>query len=167
MARKEPSAREMLKALETAMNVMSFFGAGPSARGWVSMVVMMALAIIGVVILFGALVAASLIVVVFGLDQGPYAWLGVGLTWTGFFGGLAAAAFVMMRIVRRRHRVVVLAGFADEPDDPADPTQSSILAAIAARGEIDTSRLRAIDARLASPTRPTAPDPGGPPNRPS
>ena len=165
MPPKEPSARAMMKALSTMLRVADFFGAGTSTGGLGSTIVMMGLAIVGVVILFGALAAASLIVVVFGLDHGPYSWLGGPIVLAGFVGGLGAAGILMLRIIRRHRRLVALAGFADEPDDSASRAPSPIVAAMAAsRRDIAASRLRALDANLASrtgpaePTAPTEPD---------
>jgi hypothetical protein len=162
MAPKEPSAREMLKALETMLNVLDFFGVGTGVGGSGTRLAMMAVALVGVVILFGVLAAVSLIVVALGLTEGPYAWLGAALMWAAFFGGLAAFGILVLRFTRRHRRIAAIAGFTNEPDDARDGSPSPILVAIAARRrDISASRLRDLDANLARSATP-APAPAEP-----
>jgi hypothetical protein len=169
MAPKDPSAREMLKALRSMLDVLDFFGVGTGVGGSGSGIAMMAVAVVGVVILFGVLAAVSLIVVALGLTEGPYAWLGSALMLVAFFGGLAAFGILVLRFTRRHRRIAAIAGLTNEPDDARDESPSPILVAIAARRHnISVSRLRDLDANLA-PSRAPAPAeldadelPGGP-----
>ena len=166
MKPKHPTKRSQLGAAADAIDVIAVASGNPglSPRGWGSMIVMMAIAMVGVAIWFGTFILSAIIVGVFGLGQGPYTSLGGAVALAGFFGGLAAAAIVMIRIVRRHRRLVALAGFADDPDDSGSRAPSPIVAAMAAsRRDIAASRLGALDANLASrtgpaePTAPTAP----------
>jgi hypothetical protein len=160
MAPKEPSAREMLKALGTMLKVLDFFGGGTGVGVSGSCVGMMAVAVVGVVILFGVLAAVSLIVVALGLSEGPYAWLGAALMWSAFIGGLAAFGILVLRFTRRHRRIAAIAGFANEPDDTRDGSPSPILVAItASRRGISLSRLRDLDASLAPSTAPAPAEP--------
>lgn len=168
MAPKEPSAREMLKALRTMLTVLDFFGVGTWGSSG-SGIAMMAVALVGVVILFGVLAVVSLIVVALGLNEGPYAWLGAVLISAAFFGGLAAFGILVLRFTRRHRRIAAIAGFSSEPDDARDGSPSPILVAIAARRrDISVSRLRDLDANLAPSTAPApvAPDADELPARP-
>jgi uncharacterized membrane protein YbhN (UPF0104 family) len=119
---------------------------GLSPRGWGSVIVMMAIAMVGVVIWFGTFILSGVIVAVFGLSQGPYSSLGNAVALAGFFGGLAGAAIVMFRIIRRHRRLVALSGFDDEPDD--DGEASASVATVVSRPAISPNKLRDVDARL-------------------
>ena len=164
MKPKRPTKRSQLGAAADAIDVIAVASGNPglSPRGWGSMIVMMAIAMVGVAIWFGTFILSAIIVGVFGLGQGPYTSLGGAVALAGFFGGLAAAAIVMIRVVRRHRRLVALKGFADDPDDSGSQAPSPIVAVMAAsRREISASRLRELDANLASATGPTAPtEPG-------
>jgi hypothetical protein len=160
MASKDPSAREMLKALRSMLTVLDFLGVGTGVGGSGSGIAMMAVALVGVVILFGVLAAVSLIVVALGLTEGPYAWLGSALMLAAFFGGLAAFGVLVLRFTRRHRRIAAIAGLTNEPDDARDESPSPILVAIAAsRREISVSRLRDLDANLAPSTVPAPAEP--------
>jgi hypothetical protein len=121
-----------------------------SPRRWASWIVMMAIAMVGVFTWLGTFIVAGLIVVAFGLGQGPNTWLGGAVGFAGFFGGLAAAAIVMFRIIRRHHRLVALSGFGDEPDDDVDA--SNPVATEVSRRSSSPAELRDHDARLAERT---------------
>jgi hypothetical protein len=71
--------------------------------------------------------------------------------WAAFFGGLAAFGILVLRFTRRHRRIAAIAGFTNEPEDDRDASPSPIVVAIAAsRREISASRLRDLDANLAS-----------------
>jgi hypothetical protein len=141
--------RSELRAILNAIDIIAVASDNPglSPRGWGSVIVMMAIAMVGVVIWFGTFILSGVIVAVFGLSQGPYSSLGGAVALAGFFGGLAAASIVMFRIIRRRRKLVALSGFDDEPNDDGDPSAS--VAAVVSRPAISPNTLRDLDARHA------------------
>jgi hypothetical protein len=148
--------RSRVRALFGVLDVVDFVS-GSRLRYAGGAVVMVAAALVGFAILLASLGLAAIVIVVLGLSQGPYAWLGTAVLWTGVIGGFAAAAIVMRKIVRRLPDLAVVTGFA-EPDDSAPragaPGPSPL---IAPREAITPERLRALDSRLSSPTQPGQP----------
>jgi hypothetical protein len=149
----KPTHRTMRSRLQAAGNAIEVIsavaGETPPVRPseWGSLIVLMVVAMLGVGIWFGAFIVSGVIIAVFGLGQGPYASLGNAVALAGFFGGLAAAAIVMFRIIRRHRRLVALSGFGDEPDDEGDA--STPVATEVSRRGISPTELRDLDARLA------------------
>jgi uncharacterized membrane protein YbhN (UPF0104 family) len=143
------TTRSGLRAIGNAIDVMAVASGHPEAspQSWGSVIVMMAIAMVGVAIWFGTFILSGVIVVVFGLGQGPYSSLGGAVALAGFFGGLAAAAIVMFRIIRRHRRLVAISGFGGEPGDEGDP--STPVATEVSRRAISSAELRDLDARLA------------------
>ena len=147
MKPKHRTTRSELGAVADAIDVIAVASGNPglSPRGWGSLVVMMVVAMVGVVIWFGAFIVSVVIVGVFGLSHGPYVWIGNAIALAGSVGGLGAAAVVMFRIVRRNRRLVALSGFGDEPDDDA----ATPVVAEVSRSGISPISLLDLDARLA------------------
>ena len=141
--------RSGLRAIADVLDVAAAAAGHPEAspRSLGSVIVMMGIAMVGVGIWFGIFILSGVIVAVFGLGQGPYASLGGAVAMAGFFGGLAAAAIVMFRIIRRNRGLVALSGFGDEPDDDGDA--STPVATETGRRAISPKELRDLDARLA------------------
>jgi hypothetical protein len=149
---KRRTARTALKALGTVVDVVGLASGQPamSQGGLGSVLVMMALGLLGFVVFVCVFVAAGLVIVLFGLDHGPYVWLGSVVAWAGFVGGLGVAAIVMLRLLRRHRRLVGLAGFGDRDSTRGDGAgPSSIVAARARTAALDPYRLRELDAHLA------------------
>jgi uncharacterized membrane protein YbhN (UPF0104 family) len=146
---KHRTTRSGLKAAGNAIEVLSVVAGETAVRPgeWGSLIVLMGVAMVGVGIWFGTFIVSGVIIAVFGLGQGPYASLGNAVALAGFFGGLAAAAIVMFRIIRRHRRLVALSGFGDEPDDEGDA--STAVAIEVSRRGISPTELRDLDARLA------------------
>jgi hypothetical protein len=117
---------------------------------------------LGLVVLIAVMVLAGLVVFIFGLDHGPYLWLGSVVLSLGFFGGLVAAGIVLLRLVRRNRGFVAFTSFAEEPQ-PADEGQPPVIAAAAApRAATSPEMLRALDARLSPGGDSASDDPNEP-----
>ena len=142
--------RSQLRAVADVLDVAAAAAGHPEAspRQWGSVIVMMIVAMVGVVVWFGAFILSGVIIAVFGLGHGPYASLGGAIALAGFVGGLAAAGIVMLRIIRRHRRLVALSGFGNERDDDA----TTPVVTEATRHGISPTELRDLDARLVERT---------------
>ena len=101
-----------MKVLGILIDIVEF-AAGAGIRHIGTTILIMVLAIVGLAILFAFLGVASLVIILFAVESGPNAGLVVPLISAAFVGGLAVAAFVMLRIIRRRAARIVLAGFGE------------------------------------------------------
>jgi hypothetical protein len=154
---KPRSARSRVRAVADAVDLLALVtglvtGEGaPSIRGLGSAVVILPIALVGVGTWFGVIAVAGLVIVAFGLGDGPYAGLGGAVAVAGFLGGIAAAAIVMTRIVRRHRKLVAAPLFGDD-DPPIDSEvhSKSDAAPIARSPATSGFRPRELDARLAA-----------------
>jgi hypothetical protein len=150
MTRKDRSRRPRLETLLTAIEVFDSV-AGSSFRQAGAVLAMMATALVGCAVLGAVLGVTGVVILVLGVSQGPYAWLGTGILWVGVVAGFGGAALVMLRIVRRQPAVSTLAGFAETTNpatDPLPPTPSPIVRPETA---MTAEHLLALDARLSQP----------------
>lgn len=139
-----------LRTLLAAVDVVDLI-AGSNIRYAGSVIVMVAVALLGVAVLFAILGLTGVVLVVFGLTAGPYAWLGSAVLWAGVILGFGGAGILMFKIIRKRSELTVLAGFR-EPDAQEDGALPAVTPAVFAPPALTTmERMRALDARLAAP----------------
>jgi hypothetical protein len=150
-----------LRTLLAALDVVDLI-AGVDLRHAGAVVVMLAVALVGVAFLFAVLALTGVVLVVFGLTTGPFAWLGSAVLMAGVIVGFGGAAILMFRIIRRRSALTVLAGFREPDDRAVDGPPSWPSPIVAPRGLVTTERMRAIDARHAAPAPSIDPAIGGP-----
>ena len=148
MTRSDRPGRSRLGPLLAALDVVDLL-AGSNLRHAGSVIVMMVVALIGFAVLFAVLGLTSVILVVFGLTSGPFAWLGSAILLTGVIGGFSAATIVMWKIIRRRPAMTVVAGFG-EPDDVPDDGPAVTPSPVMPPAPMTADRMRALDSRLAT-----------------
>ena len=147
MTRSDRPGRSRLGPLLAALDVVDLL-AGSNLRHAGSVIVMIVVALIGFAVLFVVLGLTSVILVVFGLTSGPFAWLGSAILLTGVIGGFSAATIVMWKIIRRRPAMTVVAGFG-EPDDVPDDGPAVTPSPVMPPAPMTADRMRALDSRLA------------------
>ena len=162
MTLADRSGGPRLRALLAAVEVVDFVLPNSHLRRTGAAIVMMATALLGCAVLAAVLGLTGVIIVVLGVSQGPFAWLGNAILWTGVIVGFGGAALVMWRIIRRHPALTTLAGFS-EPDDPPGTEMPAIPSPIVPpRDRITAERMRALDSRLsARPAADPAPDASG------
>ena len=150
MTRKDRSRRPRLRTLLAVVDVVDVV-AGSSFRQAGAVIAMMATAVVGCAVLGAVLGLTGVVILVLGVSQGPYAWLGTGILWVGVVVGFGGAALVMLRIVRRQPALTTLAGFAEPDRQPSDPGPRMPSPIVRPRETMSAEQLLALDARL-SPT---------------
>jgi hypothetical protein len=161
MTRNDRARGSRLRTLLAALDVVDLI-AGSELRHAGAVIAMMAVALIGVAFLFAVLAVTGVVLVVFGLTSGPFAWLGSAVLLAGVVVGFGGSALLMFRIIRRRSGLTVLAGFR-EPDGIADDDETGPASPIVApRQRLTSERMRAIDGRHAAPGPPIEPARGAP-----
>jgi hypothetical protein len=145
---RPPSSR--LRTLLAAVDVVDLV-AGVNLRHAGAVIVMMAVALVGVAFLFAVLALTGVVLVVFGLTTGPFAWLGSAVLLAGVIVGFGGSAILMFRIIRRRSALTVLTGFREPDDGAVDDAPARPSPVVAPRGLMTTERMRALDARHAAP----------------
>lgn len=153
MTRKDRSRGPRLSALLAAVEVVDFVK-GSHLRRAGGAIVMMATALVGCAVLAVALGLAGIVIVVLGVSQGPFSWLGTAILWAGLVVGFGGAAIVMFKIIRRRPALTTIAGFGETDDPPGIDLPAAPLPIVPPREQMTAERLRAIDARLSSPPAP-------------
>jgi len=118
----------------------------------IPVIVMMAIALIGFAVLFAVLGVTGVVLMVFGLTQGPFKWLGNAVLWTGVIVGFGGAGIVMWKIIRRRPALTTLAGFSEPDDPPGTELPASPSPIVPPRDPMTAERMRALDSRLSAPS---------------
>lgn len=153
MTPKDRSRRPRLRTMLAALDIVDLV-AGSNLRHAGSVIALLGTALVGCAVLGAVLALAGLVVVVLGVSRGPLAALGTAILSAGLVIGLAAAAIVMHRIIRRLPALTTIAGFREPDDSPDDEVRAEPSRFVEPGRASSGDRLRALDARLTPP--PTA-----------